>query len=303
MTRRHESLWASTHDRSSLRTRRQIPYNLLYAHPSAYEQRITHVLRLIGVIVQWQQCAFVSNSMTFSLCYFRWITSVQIRAQEMFFLSFFLLSDLIPLCWLLTMYHIGQPRWGDNKSLWDKAIYIGPLLTLWGWETGVEGRLVNTAEIAAACGSQEKLETTVPMKEKTVLKKKKIECSEILIRMAHFYHILLYFQLDRRCLVAIDNLLFSCCFNEQVRLAGWWPCKEECVCLSSVAHFLKGRFISLKSYVSVAISIIVDQSGLKPWTSLKTAHDNVSCFLVHLVKCVSFHILINNMRDMMSRYF
>lgn len=84
-----------------------------------------------------------------------------------------LLFDLFPLCKLLTMYHIGQPRWGDNKSLLDKAIYIGPVLTVWGWETGVEGRLVNTAEIAAACGSQEKLETTVPMKEKIVLEKKK----------------------------------------------------------------------------------------------------------------------------------
>lgn len=73
------------------------------------------------------------------------------------------------------MYHIGQPRWGDNKSLWDKAIYIGPVLTLWGWETGVEGRLVNTAEIAAACGSQEKLETAAPLKEKMVSNKKKEE--------------------------------------------------------------------------------------------------------------------------------
>ncbi len=180
---------------------------------------------------------------------------------------FSLLSDLIPLCWLLTMYHIGQPRWGDNKSLWDKAIYIGPVLTLWGWETGVEGRLVNTAEIAAACGSLEKLETTVPMKEKIVLeKKKKIECGEILIRMAHFYHILLYFELDRRCLVAIDNLQFSCCFNEQVSLAAWWPCKEECVCMSSVPRFLKGRFISLKSYGCAAISIIVYQGH--PWKKI-----------------------------------
>lgn len=59
-----------------------------------------------------------------------------------------------------------------NKSLWDKAIYIGPVLTLWGWETSVKGRLVNTAEIAGACGSQEKLVTTVPMKEKMVLGKK-----------------------------------------------------------------------------------------------------------------------------------
>lgn len=102
------------------------------------------------------------------------------------------------------MYHIGQPRWGYNKSLWDKAIYIGAVLTLWGWEIGVEGRLVNTAEIAAAaCGSQEKLEDTVPMKEKIVVKKKKIECSEILIRMAHFYHIALYFESNQSCLVAV----------------------------------------------------------------------------------------------------
>lgn len=68
--------------------------------------------------------------------------------------------------------------WGGNKSLWDKAIYIEAVLTLWGWETSVEGRLVNTAEIAGASGSQEKLETTVPMKEKMVLgKKKKTDCS------------------------------------------------------------------------------------------------------------------------------
>lgn len=114
--------------------------------------------------------------MTFSVCYLRWVTLLQLLVWEMFFLFFsppLFLSDLIPLCWLLTMYHIGQPWWGDNKSLWDKAIYIGPVLTLWGWEIGVEGRLVNTAEIAAACGSQEKLETTVPMKEKIVFEKKK----------------------------------------------------------------------------------------------------------------------------------
>lgn len=46
-----------------------------------------------------------------------------------------------------------------------------------------------------------------------------MEYGEILIRMAHFYHILLYFELDHRCLVAIDNLPLLFCFNEQVRLA------------------------------------------------------------------------------------
>lgn len=51
-----------------------------------------------------------------------------------------------------------------------------------------------------------------------------MECGEILIRMSHlffiFYHGLLYFELDRRCPLAIHNLEFSCRFNEQVRLAG-----------------------------------------------------------------------------------
>lgn len=46
------------------------------------------------------------------------------------------------------------------------------MLTLWGWEADVERGLINNNEIELACGSQEKLESTVPVTENVALKTK-----------------------------------------------------------------------------------------------------------------------------------
>lgn len=49
------------------KTGRQTQFNLLSAHPPAphRRQRITHGLRLIGVISRWQRRSFLSYSVTF----------------------------------------------------------------------------------------------------------------------------------------------------------------------------------------------------------------------------------------------
>lgn len=107
--------------------------------------------------------------LTFSNVESRIITLLQVWELKLLAFLLFFFDQIPPVCRLLTMYtsssKAAEGR-GRTQVLWDKAIYTGPALTLWGWEIGVEGRLVNTAEIAAACRSLEKLETSAPMKEK-----------------------------------------------------------------------------------------------------------------------------------------
>lgn len=144
------NLWALTQHRSFLTT--SIKHSsILQVH--------THGISLVSCVIAEEMFTMLN-----------WRTLLQIVVLKVCVI-FFPSPDFIPLRWLLTIYHCGQPRLGDNNSMWDKVIYIGPALTLWNWEIHVVGRLVNTAEIAAAWSSQEKLERTASMKEERVVKK------------------------------------------------------------------------------------------------------------------------------------